>query len=66
MEEEYKYCWLNLHTGKFSASWGQKEMDIVNTDSKLLSEARQRGSVIIEYRCINDPEFEFYQQMKLK
>lgn len=63
---EVKYCWVNLHTGEFSNSWGDDIMSLNRLDDETKQKARAKGYVLIEYKCLNDQEFEFYKQMKLK
>lgn len=63
-----RYVWLNLNTGEFSNSWDENshnaDPDLWTTE--LLDRAKSDGWKLIEYTCLNDPEFEFYQQMKIK
>jgi len=61
-----KYVWLNLKTGEFSNSWDDEtHADFINEvcgDSRYSSS----GYKLIEYTCLNDEDFEFYNQMKLR
>jgi len=62
-----KYVWLNLTTGEFSNSWSEEEMKkygpIMQDDSELGPKTQWK---LIEYTCISDPDFHFYNMMKLK
>lgn len=64
-----KYVWLNLNTGKFSNSWDENEPRF--NIEEFIKEANtikdNNGDVwkLIEYTCLNDPEFDFNNLMKL-
>lgn len=63
---ELKRVWLNIVNGEFSNSW-QAENDVRYTNyEEEIKEAAKRGWKLIEYRCVNDPDFELYSQMKLR
>lgn len=67
-KEFTKKVWLNLVDGTFSNSWqsgGPYDIKFPNYDEEI-KEAAKRGWKLIEYRCINDPEFELYNKMKLR
>lgn len=63
-----KKVWLNILDGKFSNSWqsgGELDIKFSNYDEEIKA-ASTRGWKLIEYTCLNDPEFELYNQMKLR
>lgn len=65
---ELKKVWVNIVDGRFSNSWqsnGPYDIKTKNHDEEL-KEAAKRGWKLIEYRCVNDPDFELYSQMKLR
>jgi hypothetical protein len=57
-----KQVWLNLNTGEFSNSWQKDEFDMYSEKHRM---AEYNGWKLIEYTCPNDPNFEFYDQMKI-
>jgi len=65
-----RYVYLNPEKGTFSNSWTQAEQDMYSKDpeinEKLLKEAKEKGYKIIKYECLNDDDFEFFNQMKLR
>lgn len=68
-----KQVWLNLVTGEFSKSWSDEEMRKVLGDelhervmSDQIKRANDNNWKLIEYHCINDPGFEFYDMMKIR
>jgi hypothetical protein len=67
MEIKKRYVWLKPD-GSFSNSWDESEhlkhQDIFN--EKSLKEAEKDKWRLIEYSCLNDNDFEFYNMMKLK
>jgi len=68
MENKIKQVWLNMNTGEFSNSW-DKPNEISHLHNFLLEgrqNAKESGWKLIEYTCLNDDEFKFYNQMKLK
>lgn len=66
-----KQVWLNLKTGEFSDSWEPVERGY-NATAKLLKDVndineRTEGCwKLIEYECLNDEDFEFFNLMKLR
>lgn len=63
-----KKVWINIIDGKFSNSWqsgGILDVKFSNYEEEL-KEASTRGWKLIEYECLNDPDFELYNQMKLR
>jgi hypothetical protein len=60
-----RYCWLKMPEGKFSNSWNQDEHDKYITKN-VLKEAENTGWKLIQYACLNDTDFEFYNMMRLK
>jgi hypothetical protein len=60
------YCWLNLNTGKFSNSWDEESHKQWGPKENDFADAREGGWKLIEYTCLNDDTFQFYNQMKLK
>jgi hypothetical protein len=64
-----KQVWLNINDGKFSNSWPSDDPlrpEMWDNGSDRLKEAARDGWKLIEYKCVNDPEFELYNQMKLR
>lgn len=65
---ELKKVWLNIVDGSFSNSWqsgGDLDIKFSNYEEELI-EASKNGWKLIEYKCINDSNFELYNQMKLR
>jgi hypothetical protein len=65
---ELKKVWINVVTGEFSNSWqsdGPLDIKFSNYEEEC-KEAAKQGFKLIEYRCLNDPCFELYNQMKLR
>jgi hypothetical protein len=63
-----KRVWLNIVNGEFSNSWnvgGDLDIKFTNWDEEI-KEAAKRGWKLIEYTCVNDPDFELYSKMKLR
>lgn len=63
-----KRVWLNIVDGTFSNSWqigGMYDINYLNWEEEI-KEATKRGWKLIEYTCVNDPDFELYNQMKLR
>jgi hypothetical protein len=54
-----KYVWLNIKTGEFSNSWLDANNSTVK-NTKIQNEWK-----LIEYSCLSDNDFEFYNLMKL-
>jgi hypothetical protein len=65
MENKKRMCWLDMTTGKFSNSWPAEEHDFVK-DEDSIKIANERNWKLIEYTCINDPDFEIIKHMKLR
>jgi hypothetical protein len=64
MKIKTKRVWLNLMTGEFSCSWEAHFCSkIVEQD---MNDAAKDGWKLIEYRCLNDDEFEFSNLMKIR
>lgn len=63
-ELDVRYVWLNMNTGEFSNSWGEKEMKYLSEDE--VKDANTKGWKLIKYKCVNDESFELYNQMKLR
>lgn len=66
--EELKKVWVNIIDGRFSNSWqsgGPLDIKYSNYDDEI-KEASKRGWKLIEYKCLNDSEFELYNQMRLR
>lgn len=67
-KEEFKYVWLDINTGKFSNSWGENTHNNVGeflTEEELKNSA-EKNWMLIKYKCVNKPEFELYNMMKLR
>jgi hypothetical protein len=65
---ELKKVWLDIVTGEFSnscQSGGDMDIRFSNYEEEI-AEAAKRGWKLIEYKCLNDPDFELYNQMKLR
>lgn len=56
-----KQVWLSYPEGTFSVSWTKTEID--HNDLLHLVDKKNK---LIEYKCINDEDFNFNQHMKLK
>lgn len=63
-QTKVKRVWLNLVTGEYSNSW-EKEA-FTEPSETMLELATKNKWKLIEYTCINDPDFELYNQMKLR
>jgi len=66
METEYKYCWIDIETGKFSNTWDQESQ---NLHGKGIIEHAQKQAPnwkLIKFTCLTDPNFEFTNHMKLR
>lgn len=68
-----KQVWLNLVTGEFSSSWSpEKEQEWLGEKmynemmEKQIKTANETNWKLIEYECVNDPNFEFYGMMKIR
>lgn len=66
-----KYVWLNLNTGEFSNSWDEEAHNKYNTGKRVLELQKEHpetyaGWKMIEYTCLNDQDFEFFNKMKLR
>ena len=64
MTPKKRYVWLNLQTGEFSCSWGEEDNKLLTED--IIKISTDAGAKLIEYTCLNDEAFEFYNKMKLK
>lgn len=68
--ENTRYMWLNPVTGEFSDSW--KKDDFTDSITELVIETSKKedsvrsGFKLIEYKCLNDDNFEFTKHFKLK
>lgn len=63
-----KRVWLNIINGEFSNSWqvgGDLDIKFTNWDEEIKA-ASKRGWKLLEYTCVNDPDFELYDSMKLR
>ncbi len=61
---EKLYVWLDITNGNFSDSWDAKTHELLTTEDIL--KFAKKGLKLIEYTCLNDAEFQFYNKMKLK
>jgi len=61
-----QYVWLNLNTGEFSNSWNESDHKKYNVERLLDDSDNKSGWKLIEYTCLNDDNFYFYNKMKLK
>lgn len=71
-----KQVWLNIETGEFSNSWpvdenGNSVEFPSQTKETLLGYLNLQPEVaykwkLIEYHCVNDKDFSFYEAMRLK
>ena len=66
MTKKRTLVWLNINTGEFSKSWN--ELDYPHVDTNLLLERYNPvdGWKLIEYKCLNDEEFQFNDLMVIK
>lgn len=60
------YVWVNLNDGHFSNSWNITEYPEHVIDEVAKQHSPEDGWKLIKYECVNDPNFVFYNQMKLK
>lgn len=60
-----RYCWLKMPIGEFSNSWSEED-HLNHIDEGMIELANKDGFKLIEYKCINDNEFEFFDKMKLR
>jgi hypothetical protein len=64
-----KQVWLNITNGEFSNSWSADDPlrpEACEDGKDRLQQAARDGWKLIEYRCVNDPDFELYNKMKLR
>lgn len=62
-----QYVWLDLTTGKFSNSWTEEEnKKYISNDTEMMKKANEHNWKLIEYSCVNDENFNFCNQMKIK
>jgi len=63
-----KYFWLNIQDGTFSNSWGEETMKSFSENDleQLNKDALAKGFRLIKYECLNDSNFEFDKNFKLK
>jgi len=47
-------------------SWTEEIEKLYGCDAELQEKANKDGMKLIKYQCVNDHEFEFYNQMKLR
>ena len=59
-----KYVWLNIATGEFSDSWTE-EMMLEHFKNYNWENDIRDGWKMIEYKCLNDKDFNFYNLMKI-
>ncbi len=64
MNSNKKHVWFNLNTGEFSNSW-EPSLTAKLFNEQELKEANDRGTKLIEYHCVNDENFDFYERMKV-
>jgi len=59
-----KYVWFNLEDGIFSNSWDEKTHEMF-TD--VVQDTLDHNSAVklIQFECLNDDKFEFYNLMKV-
>lgn len=62
MGQSTKYCWLNVADGKFTESWNHREHikmppDVLQADNTTFK--------LIKFECLNDPKFQFTDDMRL-
>lgn len=60
-----KYVWLNINTGKFSASWTATDEYNCRKSHEDLKHAEHNGYKLIAYECENDHDFEFNNLMRI-
>jgi hypothetical protein len=60
-----KRVWFNNNTGAFSNSWEVGSVLDITIGDDEKGKARDRGWKLIEYECLNDDPFVFYDMMKV-
>ena len=62
-----RQVWVNLQTGEFSNSWDKLPYDRLQEHLDYCKDNPDKDYwKLIEYECLTDPDFEFYNQMKLR
>jgi hypothetical protein len=59
-----RYVWIDSK-GRFSNSWSEEEHREFIVDKESIRLSVEKGWKLIEYECLNDPKFEFYNMMRL-
>ncbi len=60
-----KRVWFNNNSGKFSNSWEVGSVLDITIGEDEKEKAKERGWKLIEYECLNDDLFVFYDMMKV-
>lgn len=61
----YKYFWISTQTGEFSYSWDVELRKHFMADESM-KDILKKGYRLIKYQCLNDENFEFTKEMKLR
>lgn len=66
--DNIRYCWLNIQDGTFSNSWNEKEHKwLLDKDGNLEERYfKENKWKLIKYECVNFPNFEINNHMKLR
>jgi hypothetical protein len=59
-----KYVWLSPDY-KFSNSWDEETQKRFITEEEYNKAFKEKGWRLIEYTCLNDDKFEFYNMMRM-
>lgn len=59
-----RYVWLSPDY-KFSNSWDEETHKRFLTEEEYITAFKERGYRLIEYTCLNDSKFEFYNMMRM-
>ena len=60
-----RYVWLNINDGRFSNSFGQAEYETILRGQEI-EKAAKEGWKLISYQCLNDHNFKFNLNMRLR
>ena len=59
-----KYVWFNINTGTFSNSWNEEDHKKY-VSAGMLQEAKDQNLKLIQFNCLTDENFEFFNLMKI-
>lgn len=66
MNKNRTLVWLNVTTGEFSESWNEADYPTIDTDLIIKKYSPMDGWKLIEYKCLNDEDFQFNKLMVIK